>query len=44
MFDELRFRLKVKKIRRQEKKQMAQIRLEYSKKYGSDTSKYTSDN
>src|SRR5438045_2846933 len=43
MFDELRFRLKVKKIRRQEKKQMAQIRLEYSKKYGSDTSKYTSE-
>ena len=43
MFDELRFRLKVKKIRRQEKKQMAQIRLEHSKKYGSDTSKYTSE-
>src|SRR5271167_470732 len=43
MFDELRFRLKVKKIRRQEKKQMAQIRLEYTKKYGSDASKYTSE-
>ena len=31
----MRFRLKVKKIRRREKSQIAQIKSEYIKKYGS---------
>jgi hypothetical protein len=35
MFDELRFRLKVEKIRRQEKRELAQIRLEFKDKHGS---------
>src|SRR5271167_2813643 len=36
MFDELRFRLKVQKIRRREKREMAQIRLEFKTKHGND--------